>query len=118
MVMQCTIAYIQSDKKYVVEHTSAILVAILDFFQSALMVIESPWPPSYMLIIHSIPLQAIFKDIYGAFESASSEIVLYHRFIELLLAAPPEFRVHDSDIRLGGALSNSTLWSSLSKFEI
>ena len=51
--MQCAKAYIQADKMFYVEHKLAILVAIFDFFQSALLKMESPWPLSYTLIIFS-----------------------------------------------------------------
>ena len=37
MTIQCAIAYIQGDKTYFSEQKKAILAAILDFFQSALM---------------------------------------------------------------------------------
>ena len=59
------IALVQDDKKCYFEQKSAVLAAILDFVQSWLIEIDSPWSHSYMSLIHTVPLQAKFKDILG-----------------------------------------------------
>ena len=45
----------------------------MDFLKSALMQMESPWPPSYMLK-HSIPLQAIFKDLLSSLSKLTFDL--------------------------------------------
>ncbi len=59
------IALAQDDKKCYFGQKLAVLAAILDFVQSCLIEIESPWSHSYMSLIHTVPLQAIFKDLLG-----------------------------------------------------
>ena len=56
-------SFLKCAKMRISEHTSAILAAILDFSATRLMEKESAWPLYYMSVKHSVPLQAIFKEL-------------------------------------------------------
>ena len=96
MAMQCAIAYIQGDKTCFLQKKSAILAATLDFFQASLMGKESLWPPSCMLIIHSIPLTVGIGPLVWDFGLAPcimwdgpQSIVGFHHTTEIMSTKSP-----------------------------